>query len=96
VLLRKKATDILNGAATVLSLASNRKKIDPLTKLRNVYALKKEFSKTDAKSVLALINIDRFSGVNATYGIDIGDTLLCEFGNERFSAMVESWSNSFA
>ena len=81
MLLRKKATDILNGAATVLTFASNRKKIDPLTKLRNVYALKKEFSKTDAKSVLALINIDRFSGVNATYGIDIGDTLLCEFCN---------------
>ena len=66
VLLRKKATDILNGAATVLSLASNRKKIDPLTKLRNVYALKKEFSKSDDKSVLGLIYIVRFCCVNDT------------------------------
>lgn len=50
-------------------------------RLKNVYALKKEFAKTDAKCVLALISLDRFSGVNAAYGIDVGDMLLYEFCN---------------
>lgn len=81
MLFRKKATDILNGAAAALSFATSRKKTDSLTRLKNVYALKKEFAKTDAKCVLALINLDRFSGVNAAYGIDVGDMLLYEFCN---------------
>ena len=83
MLFRKKATDILNGAAAALSFATSRKKTDALTRLKNVYALKKEFAKTDAKCVLALINLDRFSGVNAAYGIDVGDMLLVRIGVGR-------------
>lgn len=49
--------------------------IDQLTKLQNRNALIKDTKKID-KSILALINVDKFSVLNDLYGEDYGDEIL--------------------
>ncbi|MCF6200532.1 MAG: EAL domain-containing protein [Hydrogenimonas sp.] len=51
--------------------------IDPLTKLGNIYRLKKDLEEKKPASML-LLNIDRFKELNDYYGFELGDKVLKE------------------
>jgi len=51
--------------------------IDPLTKLGNIFSLKRDLEKRKPASML-LLNIDRFKELNDYYGFELGDKVLKE------------------
>jgi diguanylate cyclase (GGDEF)-like protein len=71
-------SDIFNRVAALFQEECNDNRIDKLTEVKNLYALREALAAKE-QACLILLNITSFSTINNAYGIDAGDMLLKGF-----------------